>query len=505
MADADVQITAGTGTKVDTRTVGAGGDEHRQVIVIGDPTVAANVATVWQVTDGFALATVNLRENGTVVDAEAPAARVTAADGRANTAIAFLKSATNIADPLASAPHVFNGTTWDRMRGDTAGLFAQGNVAHDAVDSGNPVKIGGKTTASVDQASVAAGDRVDAQFDGKGRQGVFISSFGGTTGATVVSPNDAVSSGNSLATEAFSAVFNGVNWDRQRTASADALAATGIAAAGLMGYNGTAWDRVRVANTGRLQVDVVSGGTVAQGGDVAHDAVDSGNPVKVGGVYKASPTAVASGDRTEFLTDSSGRQIVSVSGINAVTDINIESQSTTLAVGGDFGHDAADIGNPIKVGGRADAAFPTAVASGDRVNAHFDVHGHLGVWSVPHEMGGLLLTAKTAQYTTAQTGTALWTPAAGKRVVATSIQIQSGGTTAGTCIVWFGASGDTTYTRGTDLALFDGEFAPSATSKPGFALAGGVTPIGLGANDHVLRVTTTNAQTVTVTVWGYEV
>lgn len=46
MPDADVPITAGSGTKIDTRTVGAGTDEHRQVVVIGDPTTAANVASV---------------------------------------------------------------------------------------------------------------------------------------------------------------------------------------------------------------------------------------------------------------------------------------------------------------------------------------------------------------------------------------------------------------------------------------------------------------------------
>lgn len=46
MADADVTITAGTGTKIDTRTVGAGADEHRQVVVLGDPATAANVAFV---------------------------------------------------------------------------------------------------------------------------------------------------------------------------------------------------------------------------------------------------------------------------------------------------------------------------------------------------------------------------------------------------------------------------------------------------------------------------
>jgi hypothetical protein len=113
------------------------------------------------------------------------------------------------------------------------------------------------------------------------------------------------------------------------------------------------------------------------------------------------------------------------------------------------------------------------------------------------------LTFKANQYTSAQTGTALWTPASTKAVVITSLQIQSGGTTAGTCILWFGASGDTTYTRGTDAAVFDGEFAPTATNKPGVIMTL-PTPIR-GTADYVLRVTTTNAQTVTFTVWGYEI
>ena len=110
---------------------------------------------------------------------------------------------------------------------------------------------------------------------------------------------------------------------------------------------------------------------------------------------------------------------------------------------------------------------------------------------------------KSAQYTAAQTGTALWTPASGKAVVITSVQIQSYATTAGTCTVWFGASADTTYTRGTDAPLFDGEFAPSATNKPGVFVAF-PTPMR-GTVDYVLRVTTTNAQSVTITVWGYEI
>lgn len=45
MADTAVQITAGTGTNIDTRTEATNGN-HRQVIVIGDPSVNAGVAPV---------------------------------------------------------------------------------------------------------------------------------------------------------------------------------------------------------------------------------------------------------------------------------------------------------------------------------------------------------------------------------------------------------------------------------------------------------------------------
>jgi len=112
-------------------------------------------------------------------------------------------------------------------------------------------------------------------------------------------------------------------------------------------------------------------------------------------------------------------------------------------------------------------------------------------------------TFKGKQYTAAATGDPIWQPASGKSVVVTSLQIQSGGTTSGTCVLWFGLVGDTAYTRGTDAAVFDGEFAPSTTNKPGVIMTF-PTPIR-GAVDAYLRVTTTNAQTVTFAIWGYEI
>lgn len=46
-------------------------------------------------------------------------------------------------------------------------------------------------------------------------------------------------------------------------------------------------------------------------------------------------------------------------------------------VGGDVAHDAADSGNPVKMGGKAASSAPSAVSAGDRVNAYFDTNGRL--------------------------------------------------------------------------------------------------------------------------------
>jgi hypothetical protein len=46
-------------------------------------------------------------------------------------------------------------------------------------------------------------------------------------------------------------------------------------------------------------------------GNVAHDAADSGNPVKIGGVARtANPTAVAASDRVDIFCDDLGKQVV---------------------------------------------------------------------------------------------------------------------------------------------------------------------------------------------------
>lgn len=52
-------------------------------------------------------------------------------------------------------------------------VTAVGSVAHDGVDSGNPVKIGGKARTT-NPTAVSDGDRVDAMYDKLGRQVVIL-------------------------------------------------------------------------------------------------------------------------------------------------------------------------------------------------------------------------------------------------------------------------------------------------------------------------------------------
>jgi len=85
-----------------------------------------------------------------------------------------------------------------------------------------------------------------------------------------------------------------------------------------------------VAGTANIgDVDVLTLPGVA--GDVAHDGVDSGNPVKTGGVARTTnPTAVADGDRVNRIHDDLGRQVVVLNHVrDLVTDNTITLSTTT--------------------------------------------------------------------------------------------------------------------------------------------------------------------------------
>lgn len=151
-------------------------------------------------------------------------------------------------------------------------LPVAGDTADSTADGGNPVKMGALFLTST--PTYTNGQRSTLFTDNKGNLRVTLTSGG--TGATIANPADGQNTQASL----FVYAFNGLN-------------------------NGTTWDRWRSGGT--LGSASVSGG-------VASGAADSGNPVKIGGVFNSALPVLAAGQRGDAQLDVSGRQIVSGAG-----------------------------------------------------------------------------------------------------------------------------------------------------------------------------------------------
>jgi hypothetical protein len=274
--------------------------------------------------------------------------------------------------------------------------------------------------------------------------------------------------------------------------------------------------RVTIAtdSTGVLSVDD-NGGAITVDGTVTANAGTGPFPVSdnAGSLTVDAPVGTPLfarlSDGTAALTTSGGRLSVDASGAAVPVTDNASSltvdQATAASLNaqvvGAVAQDSGVGSNPVTIGGRASTAQPTAMsADGDVVHLWANRRGALVTASAPHAaLTGTpwTLAGSTAQYTTTQTSAALVTASASQQIVVTSVQIQAGGTTAGTMQLYFGTGA---YSRGTTPAVFDGEFAPSSTSKPGVVMQG---PF-IGAADADLRVTTSAAiNPLTVTVWYY--
>jgi hypothetical protein len=183
-------------------------------------------------------------------------------------------------------------------------------------------------------------------------------------------------------------------------------------------------------------------------------------------------------------------------GTNNIGDVDV---LTLPGIAGTVAHDAADSGNPVKVGAVACSSFPTGVANSDRVNNIADLFGR----QLTAHIDPTMQVHINKTYTSAQTGTDVWDPTAGKRIAVTSVVIGSYGTTAGRVILWFGDNADTTFTQDTDQVLVAASFAPSTTSKPGMVYTP-VVPVFCNTADRELHITTDAALSIDVTIEGYE-
>lgn len=135
-------------------------------------------------------------------------------------------------------------------------LTVVGNVAHDGVDSGNPVKVGGKANSSAPSA-VSAGDRVDQWLTLNGATVVApVSATSFTDGTTTVRLFNENAGSNVLA-GVVGGLFNNTNFDRPRNTNALTLLASAARTT-----NTNSADQVNYNWKGLLlTVDVSSAGT----------------------------------------------------------------------------------------------------------------------------------------------------------------------------------------------------------------------------------------------------
>ena len=361
-------------------------------------------------------------------------------------------------------------------------LAVGGGTPNDSVDSGNPVKIGGRGQGSAPTA-VADGDRVNAWFTDNGALATVVTNLTGSAVATVASPTDALAGTGSLGTRPFTQIYNGTDWDRIRSTAALTAAPnveTGITAVG----RGPGYDRKRdpagVAATSTSNAVTV----VVDGSDMI--------------IFHVTTIGTTPGSMIFETTndDSAWATAQFVVKVSTGPDLRVEG-SFVPAVNDIYMVRTAGI---RQVRYRVNAVYASGTATVKVTStAGVGVVKALDLVGAPHNVGYALASA-TAQYTGTQTSTTLGpTVASTQRLVVTYIQIQAGGTTAGALQVYFGTGA---YVRGTNKAIFDGEFAPSATLKPGFTSAPSV-PFE-GAADEELKVTDSAAiNPLTITIWYY--
>lgn len=180
--------------------------------------------------------------------------------------------------------------------------------------------------------------------------------------------------------------------------------------------------------------------------------------------------------------------------------IVIASDQTKIPVAGDVASGTADSGNPIKIGYQSELGFAGPVTNGQRVNGIADKYGRQLI--VSHDVFSSIW--KSAEYTTAQTGTNIWVPVTNNRFVITSLHITTGGSTSGLVTIWGAQTATVNYVAGTDQVFFRGNFAPSTAGYPGVIIQP-FSPLYSDTVNDCLKITTSAGMTVYVQVYGYEI
>lgn len=215
-------------------------------------------------------------------------------------------------------------------------------------------------------------------------------------------------------------------------------------------------------NIGDVDVASIVPGTGAtnlgKAEDAAHTTGDVG-VMSLGVANEAQGTFGADADYTPIATDTKGNTLIA----------------------GNIANDGVDAGNPVKVGMKALAhgANPSAVAAADRTNWYANRAG------IPWVIGGHPnIVTLEAEYTAAQTNTAIVTVSTGTIIVVTQIQATvDEATTVGVGLRVGFATATTPTTTGVVVTH------PGMVPGSGISRGDGSGILGIGADNEDLRIT----------------
>lgn len=170
----------------------------------------------------------------------------------------------------------------------------------------------------------------------------------------------------------------------------------------------------------------------------------------------------------------------------AILDDWDNTASDGMSVSGDVAHDAADAGEPVKIGHKAIAhgTNPTAVAAGDRTDSYANRHG------IPFMIGGhpniLTASINVTDADGAQTNAAIITVGAGVKIVVTHIAVTADN--ANTADVGVRIGFGTANTPAADAAglIID---HPGIAKGGGMVVGNGAGILGIGGDNEDLRIT----------------
>lgn len=173
-------------------------------------------------------------------------------------------------------------------------------------------------------------------------------------------------------------------------------------------------------------------------------ASDQGNlPTNVAQINGVTPLMGAGASGTGSPRVTTATDSPEVTALQIMDDWD-NGASDGASVSGDVAHGTADAGEPVKVGGKALSADPTAEATGDRVNALFDLIGRQVVF--PYALKENLVSGAITTAMTATTSTSLIAaPGAGLFNYITQVTVSNAHATVGTDVALQDGSGGTTF------------------------------------------------------------